>query len=152
MSSGSKGGEMKVEQISIFIENKSGRLAEVTQVLGEAGVNIRALSLADTSDFGILRLIVDETDRAKTVLKEHGFTVNKTEVVAVQVPDRPLGLHGILKVLDQAKVNVEYMYAFVDRCGENAVIIFRFDSPGEAIEVLTRSGFAVLEGSRVSTM
>jgi hypothetical protein len=143
---------MKVEQISIFIENKSGRLAEVTQVLGEAGVNIRALSLADTSDFGILRLIVDKTDLAKTVLKEHGFTVNKTEVVAVEVPDRPLGLHGILKVLDQSKVNVEYMYAFVERCGENAVIIFRFDDPTEAIEVLTNNGFAVLEGSRVCAM
>lgn len=143
---------MKVEQISIFIENKSGRLAEVTQVLGEAGVNIRALSLADTSDFGILRLIVDQTDLAKTALKEHGFTVNKTEVVAVEVPDRPLGLHGILTILDQSKVNVEYMYAFVERCGENAVIIFRFDEPTEAIEVLTRNGFAVLEASRVCSM
>ena len=81
---------MKVEQISIFIENKSGRLAEVSKTLGEAGVNIRALSLADTSDFGILRLIVDRTDTAKAALKERGFTVSKTEVVAVEVPDRPL--------------------------------------------------------------
>jgi len=143
---------MKVEQISIFIENKSGRLAEVTKVLGEAGVNIRALALADTSDFGILRLIVDKTDTAKTALKEHGFTVSKTEVVAVEVPDRPLGLFGILQVLDSSRVNVEYMYAFVERCGENAVIIFRFDDPGEAIRVLTQNGVTVLEAERVCTM
>jgi hypothetical protein len=143
---------MKVEQISIFIENKTGRLAEVTQVLGQAGVNIRALSLADTSDYGILRLIVDQSDLARSALKEHGFTVNKIEVVAVEVPDRPLGLHSILDVLDQEKVNIEYMYAFVERCGENAVIIFRFDEPTEAIEVLTRNGFTMLDGGRVCAM
>lgn len=143
---------MKVEQISIFIENKSGRLAEVTHVLGTAGVNIRALSLADTSDFGILRLIVDKTDQAKSALKANGFTVSKTEVVAVEVPDRPLGLYGILEVLDSGKVNVEYMYAFVERCGGNAVIIFRFDNPEEAIKVLTANGVGVLEGERVYSM
>jgi len=143
---------MKVEQISIFIENKSGRLAEVSKTLGEAGVNIRALSLADTSDFGILRLIVDKTDIAKAALKERGFTVSKTEVVAVEVPDRPMGLSGILQILDRSGVNVEYMYAFVERCGENAVIIFRFDDPEAAIEVLTQNGVTVLKGERVSQM
>lgn len=143
---------MKVEQISIFIENKSGRLAEVTRVLGEAGVNIRALSLADTSDFGILRLIVNKTDEAKTVLKSKGFTVNKTDVVAVEVPDRPLGLNSILEILDQGKVNVEYMYAFVERCGENAVIIFRFDNTDDAIEVLTQGGITILKGERIYNM
>ncbi len=140
---------MKVDQISIFIENKSGRLAEVTRVLGEAGVNIRALSLADTSDFGILRLIVNKTDEAKAVLKSKGFTVNKTDVVAVEVPDRPLGLNSILEILDRGHVNVEYMYAFVERCGENAVIIFRFDNTDEAIQVLTRGGITVLYGERI---
>jgi hypothetical protein len=142
---------MKVEQISIFIENKSGRLAEVTRILGDAGVNILALSLADTSDFGILRLIVDRTDLAKSTLKDQGFTVNKTEVVAVSVPDRPKGLYVILDVLDRAKVNVEYMYAFVERCGENAVIIFRFDNQEEAIKVLVGNGVKVLDGERVSS-
>ncbi len=143
---------MKVEQISIFIENKSGRLAEVTRILGEAGVNIRALSLADTSDFGILRLIVDQTDKAKETLKTAGFTVSKTEVVAVEVPDRPKGLFSILEVLDKGQVNVEYMYAFVERCGENAVIIFRFDDVEGAIKVLLDHGVNVLEGERVSRM
>ena len=141
---------MKVEQISIFIENKSGRLAEVTRVLGEAGVNIRTLSLADTSDFGILRLIVDQTDKAKEVLKENAFTVSKTEVVAVQVPDRPNGLSGILQVLDGGNINVEYMYAFVERSGEDAVIIFRFDDIEGAIKTLTSNGITVLKGEHVT--
>ena len=143
---------MKVEQISIFIENKSGRLAEVTQTLGEAGVNIRALSLADTSDFGILRLIVDKTDVAKSALKAKGFTVSKTEVVAVEVPDRPLGLYSILSILEKSGVNVEYMYAFVERCNANAVIIFRFDNSDTAIQVLTGNGVTVLDGQKVYSM
>jgi len=143
---------MKVEQISIFIENKSGRLAEVTRILGDAGVNIRALSLADTSDFGILRLIVDQIDKAKDTLKAGGFTVNKTEVVAVEVPDRPKGLFSILDVLENSSVNVEYMYAFVERCGENAVIIFRFDDTESAIKILLENNINVLKGERVCQM
>ena len=90
---------MKVEQISIFLENKAGRLAEVTGILGKAEINIRALSLADTSDFGILRLIVNDHEKAKKVLKDHGFTVGRTEVVAVEVEDRPGGLNNILQIL-----------------------------------------------------
>ncbi|HKL25430.1 MAG TPA: ACT domain-containing protein [Desulfuromonadales bacterium] len=140
---------MKVTQISIFIENKSGRLAEVSRVLGEKGVNIRALSLADTSDFGILRLIVDNTDLAKATLKECGFTVSKTEVVAVEVPDRPGGLASILDILDKASVNVEYMYAFVERSAGNAVIIFRFDNVDDAIRILQEKGMTILPGERI---
>jgi len=143
---------MKVEQISIFIENKSGRLAEITRVLGETGINIRALSLADTSDFGILRLIVNDVEKAKIVLKEKGFTVSKTEVIAVEVPDRPGGLSAILQVLDADRINVEYMYAFVERCGENAVIIFRFDETDKAITTLQNNGFTVLQGERLYSM
>jgi hypothetical protein len=143
---------MKVEQISIFIENKSGRLAEVAAVLGEAGVNIRALSLADTSDFGILRLIVNDRDKAMQTLKAKGFTVNKTEVVAVEVPDQPGGLSSILTVLDSGSINVEYMYAFVERCGDNAVIIFRFDETEKAITALGAKGFNILQGERLYGM
>jgi hypothetical protein len=143
---------MKVEQISVFIENKSGRLAEIARILGEAGINIRALSLADTSDFGILRLIVNDRERAKAALKENGFTVSKTEVVAVEVPDRPGGLHQILKKLDSESINVEYMYAFVERSGENAVIIFRFDETEKAIKILMDSGFIVLDGDKLYGM
>ncbi len=140
---------MKVEQISIFLENKSGRLAEVAGVLAAAGVNIRALSLADTTDFGILRLIVDQNDRAKQALKESGFTVGKTEVIAVEVPDRPGGLAQILRTLDAAAINVEYMYAFVQRSGDNAILIFRFDELDKAIQVLTQGGIRVLKGQEV---
>ena len=140
---------MKVEQISIFIENKSGRLAEVARVLGEKGVNIRALSLADTSDFGILRLLVDNTDVAQSTLKEGGFTVNKTEVVAVEVPDQPGGLCNILQVLDDSEINVEYMYAFVERNAGNAVIIFRFDETDNDIKTLQDKGISILSGSQL---
>ncbi|RMG73059.1 MAG: ACT domain-containing protein [Nitrospirae bacterium] len=140
---------MKVEQISIFLENKSGRLAEVTGLLAEAGINIRALSLADTSDFGILRLIVNDTEKAKQVLKENGFTVGKTEVVAVEVPDRPGGLAGILKALGGKGINVEYMYAFVQSSGENAIIIFRFDELDRAIEALQTAGVRILKGEEL---
>jgi hypothetical protein len=140
---------MKVEQISIFIENKSGRLAEITRILGDAGINIRALSLADTSDFGILRLIVNNVETAKAALKEKGFTVSKTEVVAVEVPDRPGGLSALLQTLDANQINVEYMYAFVERCGGNAVIIFRFDETDKAIGILSGNGFTILDGERL---
>ncbi len=143
---------MRVEQISIFLENKAGRLAEVTRVLSEAGVNIRALSLADTSDFGILRLIADNNDKAKAVLKERGFTVGKTDVVAVEVADRPGGLSRILGILSQHNVNVEYMYAFVQHSGKNAVMIFRFDDIDTAVKLLQENNVNVLEGKTVYTL
>ena len=143
---------MKVEQISIFIENKSGRLAEVSGILGDSSVNIRALSLADTSDFGILRLIVDDSEKALQVLRGHKFTVSKTEVIGVAVPDSPGGLSSILHILDQNNVNVEYMYAFVERSGDNAVIIFRFDDIDEAIRVLAENGITILKGSTITSI
>jgi hypothetical protein len=143
---------MKVEQISVFLENKPGALAEVTRILGETGVNIRALSLADTKDFGILRLIVNDHEKAKEVLGQKGFTVRKTEVVAVEVPDRPGGLAEIMKVLAEAKINVEYLYAFVQQSGENAIIIFRFDETDRAIAVLSEKKVRILEGKKVYSL
>ncbi len=143
---------MRVEQISVFLENKAGRLAEVARILAEAGINIRALSLADTSDFGILRLIVNDNNKAKEALKQHGFTVGKTDVVAVEVEDRPGGLHRILDVLYRSNVNVEYMYAFVQQSGSNAVIIFRFDNLDEAVRVLQANGVPVIEGEKLYAM
>jgi hypothetical protein len=143
---------MKVEQISVFLENKSGRLAEVTEILSRAGINIRSLSLADTADFGILRLIVDRTDQANRVLKENGFTVAKTEVIALQVPDVPGGLAKILSVIDGAGINVEYMYAFIHRSGDDAIVIFRFDGIDKAIGVLLAAGVRVLKGEEVHAL
>ncbi len=143
---------MRVEQISVFLENKAGRLAEVARILSEAGVNIRALSLADTSDFGILRLIVNDNAKAKQALKEHGFTVGKTDVVAVEVEDHPGGLYKILDILRRQGINVEYMYAFVQQSGNNAVLIFRFDHLDEAVSILSANGVTVINGSKVYSM
>ena len=140
---------MKVEQISIFLENKAGRLSEVTRTLANAGVNIRALSLADTSDFGILRLIVTNNEKAKEELKKNGFTVGKTTVVAVEVDDRPGGLNTILSVLSEGGINVEYMYAFVHQTGKNAILIFRFDRTDQAIELLLHHNIRIVPGEQV---
>ncbi|MFO7816416.1 MAG: ACT domain-containing protein [Thermodesulfobacteriota bacterium] len=140
---------MKVEQISIFLENRAGRLEEVTRTITEAGVNIRALSLADTSDFGILRLIVTDCEKAKKALKENGFTVGRTNVVAAEVEDKPGGLHKILSLLSSNGINVEYMYAFVQQSGKNAVLIFRFDRTDQAIEVLQKEGVKIIPGDEL---
>jgi hypothetical protein len=139
----------KVEQISVFLENRAGRLAEVTETIAGAGINIRALSLADTSDFGILRIIVSDNEKAKETLKEKGFTVGRTTVVPVEVPDEPGGLHSILDLLSSEGINVEYMYAFVQQSGLNAVMIFRFDRTDQAIEILHSRGVKVLTGEEL---
>jgi hypothetical protein len=143
---------MRVEQIAVFLENKSGRLAEITRILAENDINIRALSVADTADFGILRLIVDKVDLAKESLRAGGFTVGKTNVVAVEVPDRSGGLASVLKVVNEAELNVEYMYAFVNKSGSNAVLIFRFDDMDKAIAVLQEKGFALLTGAQICAL
>ncbi|WP_022850182.1 ACT domain-containing protein [Limisalsivibrio acetivorans] len=140
---------MKIGQISVFIENESGRLFEVTDLLGKNNINIRALSLADTSDFGILRLIVNDPDRAYTLLKENDFTVGRTEVLAIEVPDDPGGLAGVLGVLSENSLNVEYMYALVETSSDCAVMIFRFDETDKAIEVLKGAGYTLMEGKKI---
>ncbi len=140
---------MKVEQISVFLENRAGRLSDVTKTLSQAGINIRALSLADTSDFGILRLIVSDNEKAKKTLKEQGFTVGRTTVVPVEVKDSPGGLDTILDILSTNGINVEYMYAFVQQSGENAVLIFRFDRTDQAIELLLTHQVKVLTGQEL---
>ena len=140
---------MKVEQISVFLENKPGSLEHATRVMRDASINIRTLSLAETVDFGILRLIVNDVEKANTVLKDAGFRVSKTVVVAVEVPDKPGGLHSIMEVLSKEGINVEYLYAFVEKSGQNAVIIFRFDAPEKAIEVLLANKFTVVPGAQL---
>ncbi|MDO9109918.1 MAG: ACT domain-containing protein [Desulfatirhabdiaceae bacterium] len=143
---------MHVKQISVFLENNAGRHSEVTAILAEAGINIRALSVADTSDFGVLRLIVNDNQKALEALKNNGFSVGITDVVAVEVADKPGGLHQILNLLHQAQINVEYMYAFVQQSGSNAVMIFRFDHVDEAIRLLEENGLTVINGPSVYAM
>jgi hypothetical protein len=140
---------MKVEQISVFLENKPGTLEDATRVLKEANINIRTLSVAETVDFGILRLIVNDVEKANKVLKDSGFRVSKTPVVAVEVPDKPGGLHSIMQAVSKEGINVEYLYAFVEKSGQNAVIIFRFDNPEKAIDVLMKNHFTVIPGSKI---
>lgn len=141
---------MKVEQLSIFLENKTGRLAEVTKAMAGHNINIRALSLADTSDFGILRMIVDRTEDAKTLLKDAGFTVGRTIVVAVKVQDIPGGLNHVLNILTEHKINVEYMYAFVQKNGAYATMIFRFDRIDQAIEALKANNIPLLSPEEIN--
>ncbi len=143
---------MRVEQIAVFLENKSGRLAEIASVLADNKINIRALSVADTADFGILRLIVDKVELAQTVLKDNGFTVGKTNVVAVEVEDKTGGLAKVLKTLTAAEINVEYMYAFVNKSAENAVLIFRFDDMDKAIDALKNHSFRFLTGDQICSL
>ena len=136
---------MKVEQISIFIENKSGRLSEVTAILFESEINILALTLLDTSDFGVMRLIVDKTELAVRSLKDNGFTVSKTEVVAVQVADRPGGLHHILSIIKETGINLEYMYDYVRHINNDAILIIRFDDMENATQALREHGVRVID-------
>ncbi|MGB9588764.1 MAG: ACT domain-containing protein [Armatimonadota bacterium] len=140
---------MKVKQLSIFLENQSGRLAEVMGTIGTEGVNIRALSLADTSGFGILRLIVNDVSKAKSALQNKGFTVSETDVIAVEVPDRPGGLASILDVFAERGINIEYMYAFVEKSSENAVVIFRIENVDEAVKALQSRGVRILSAEEV---
>ncbi len=139
-----------VDQISVFLENETGGLADVVAVLARSAIDIRALALADETDFGILRLIVNDTERATGALKEAGFTVRKTPVVAVQIPDRPGGLAATLDAL--RGVDVEYMYAFVQKSGEQALVVFRFEDAEKAVETLRRAGAKILDARDVQEL
>lgn len=143
---------MKVSQLSVFIENKSGRLADVTHALENARINIRALSIADTIDYGLLRLIVNDPVAAKAALVSAGFTVTLTEVLAIEVPDTPGGLAGIIDLFAESGVNIEYMYAFVGASGENAIVIFRIERIDEAIPILQSKGVRILTGDELHSL
>lgn len=140
---------MKLNQLSVFLENRPGRLGAPLEAIAAEGINIRTLSLADTAQFGILRLIVREWEQARRVLESAGWVVNLTEVVAVDVPDRPGGLAETLRVLEGAGLNIEYMYAFSLRRGEKAILIFRFEDPDRAVAVLQQAGIQVVDGEEL---
>lgn len=135
---------MKIHQLSLFLENKPGRLSEPCRLLADANINILTLSLADTQQFGILRLIVPDWQQAKEVLEKSGAVVNVTEVVATEVEDKPGGLALILEAIESEGLNIEYMYAFTFRNGDKAVLVFRFDNPDAAIEALKRKDISVI--------
>ena len=135
---------MKLKQISVFLENKPGQLLLPCQVLSSAGINIQTLCLADTQQFGILRIIVEDWKAAKDILEKNGCVVKLTEVVAIEVEDRPGGLARIIDILDKGRVNIEYMYAFTFGRKDRAVLIFRFDDPDSAVELLREKGIGVV--------
>lgn len=132
-----------IEQLSVFLENKSGRLAELCRTLGDAGINMHALMVADTSDFGLIRIICDRPATAKRLLDEGGFSASTTRVLAVEIPQRPGGLADVLEALDGAQMNVEYAYCFVEPSGDAAVDVFKVDDE-KAEAVLAAAGFRVL--------
>mgnify|MGYP001292111211 FL=1 len=135
---------MKVTQLSVFLENKKGRLYDAACVLGRAGIDIKALTIAESEDFGVLRMVVNKPDEALEALKADGLVASITDIVAVEVGDHPGGLAAVLKVLNDHDINLEYMYAFGEKNADKAIVIFRFDDPDRAIAVLTKSSIRVL--------
>lgn len=129
---------MTVKQISIFLENKPGRLARICKTLADAGINIATLSLADTADFGIVRMIVDDHVRGCGILRDAGFAVSETDVVMVTVPDSPGGMAALTEKLDRAGADIEYSYAYALGQGEKAILVFRFKDNEKAIAALKR--------------
>ena len=140
---------MKIHQLSLFLENKPGQLTDPCRLLAEAGINIQTLTLADTEEFGILRLIVSDWEKGSRLLQGAGYVVNVTEVVAAEVPDRPGGLAELLGVFEKTDTNIEYMYAFTFGRGDTAVLIFRFDNPDAALEQLQSAGINVVGSAEV---
>lgn len=133
-----------IKQISVFVENKKGRLAKITDVLGRGGIDLIALSIADTTNFGIMRCIVSDPDKAVTLLKDGGFTASTTEVIVAEVTDKPGGLARVLELLDKAGISVEYLYSFVRTPSENALILFRVENVATAKEALQTGGVKLL--------
>ncbi len=141
---------MKLHQLSLFVENRPGQLNTPCRLLADAGIDIRTLSMSETQDYGILRLIVSDWEKAKRVLEGAGRVVKVTEVVGLEVPDRPGGLSQVLDTLDRAKINIEYMYAFTWGRGDKAVMIFRFSEPDAAIVALKAAGVNLVASNEVA--
>jgi len=136
---------MKITQLSVFLENRPGRLSALCRTLADAGVNLSTLMLSDNGEFGLLRLLTPDVDKAKATIAAAGYAVTTSEVVALQVPDRPGGLAGVLVLLEKAGVSVEYMYAFAERPGTEAVMVFRFDNTDKALAALQAAAVPVFK-------
>ena len=143
---------MYIKQLSVFVENKDGRLADITSIIAKAGVDIRALSIADTTDFGILRLIVNKPETAEKALKDAGLTVSLTNVIAVGIPDRPGGIAETLTAIADKDVGVEYMYEYVARNSDHAYFVMRVADNEKAVSVLTEKGLELLSEDAVTRL
>ena len=135
---------MKITQISVFLENRKGRLYDVCSLLGENDVNIRALTIAETESFGVLRIVVDKSEAAIQLLQDNGFVANFTDVVAIEVGDRPGGLAAVLKIFSDNDVNIEYMYGFVEKFSDKALLVFRFEDTDFAQQILAKNSISVV--------
>ena len=136
---------MSVKQISIFVENKEGRIKKAINTLGQEKINIRALSIADTTKYGILRLIVSDNEKAIAALEKDGFIVKENEVIILAVPDEPNGLNSTLAVFDEKGINLEYLYAFVSSKTDEAIVVMRLENMEKAIDALKDSNVKILE-------
>jgi len=134
-----------IKQISVFLENTTGRLCEVTQTLAKAGINLRAISIADTADFGILRIIVDKTDKAVEALVAAGFTTRQTTVAAVEIEDKPGSLAALMELFRSSGINIEYLYASLEGIDGKAVVIFKLENHEKGFEILEKNGLALAE-------
>lgn len=144
---------MTVKQLSVFVENRAGRLSNITRLLGDNGVNIRAMSIADTKDFGILRLIVNDSEKALAVLKENSFAVTCTNVLAIRISDKPGGLADAMTCLYNENISVEYMYAaFISETDETAFLILRVDKSDEAVTALSEGGFKLVSDEELKSL
>ncbi len=135
---------MKIQQISVFLENKPGRLASVAQVLKDNAINIRALTVADTLDFGVLRMVVNRPDQAMAVLRQAGFTVKAATIIAVEIDDREGVFYDIMKLCDAEGLNIEYTYSFVEQQAKKAILFMRFEDPDRAAAIFTQHGYRLL--------
>ena len=135
---------MSIQQISVFLENRAGQLAEITKVLAENGIDLRAISIAETTDYGVLRMIVDEAQRAKTILLDSGYIMSVTPVLAVSVPDAPGGVASVLKLLAEGHIDIEYMYSLIERGVDVAYMVFRVSNEDSLLAVLAKNGLATV--------
>ena len=135
---------MFTKQVTILLENKKGRLAEVTKLLADERINIRAMSLADMADLGVLRLIVNDRQRCLSALRARGLVAQETDVIAVEIEDQPGGLHRVVQVFEREEINIEYMYAFVEKNDANAIVVFKINDAARAVETLKKDGISIL--------
>jgi hypothetical protein len=133
---------MKIKQISIFLENTAGRIADVTKVLKDNSINLRAIMIADTADFGILRIITDDSEKALSVLKEAKFTTKTTDVLAISISDKVGALHDVMALFQNNGINIEYLYASLEKTGDTAIIIFKVEDPDKGLEVIKANGLS----------
>ncbi|MDR2049292.1 MAG: ACT domain-containing protein [Treponema sp.] len=136
---------MEIKQISVFLENNAGRLGEVTRVLADANINLRAISIADTADFGILRLIVNDPDKAVKALTGAGFTTRITNVAAVEIDDKPGSLAGVMELFRKSNVNIEYLYASLEGNVGKAVVIFKLEDHEKGLTLIKENGLSMVD-------